>query len=161
MKNVMKKLFSLLLVGVIAVSMFSFVAPNSVDAAEAKPSKGTVYLKQNAKWSLILDGYYFVYFYDASGKLISNPATRIFVKHDARYPIPENATSVVVKVQKGDWLTGAIDKVLVGRLKFNLNEASTDSTGSINVLGHGSNVNAYTSQSTTGCWQYVGEVYHD
>ena len=34
MKNVMKKVFSLLLVGVVAVSMFGFITPNRVDAAE-------------------------------------------------------------------------------------------------------------------------------
>ena len=34
MKNVMKKVFSLLLVGVVAISMFSFITPNRVDAAE-------------------------------------------------------------------------------------------------------------------------------
>ena len=33
MKRVIKKLFSLLLVGVVAVSMFSFISPNRVDAA--------------------------------------------------------------------------------------------------------------------------------
>ena len=34
MKNVMKKVFSLFLVGVVAVSMFGFITPNRVDAAE-------------------------------------------------------------------------------------------------------------------------------
>lgn len=35
MKNVFKKVFSLLLVGVVAVSVFGFIAPNRVDATEA------------------------------------------------------------------------------------------------------------------------------
>ena len=35
MKNVFKKMFSLFLVGVVAVSMFGFIAPNRVDATEA------------------------------------------------------------------------------------------------------------------------------
>ena len=42
MKNIMKKLFSLLLVGVVAVSMFGFITPNRVDAAETNSNLGTI-----------------------------------------------------------------------------------------------------------------------
>ena len=43
MKNFVKKLFSLLLVGVVAISMFSFVAPTNVEAAEETSFRGVVY----------------------------------------------------------------------------------------------------------------------
>lgn len=39
MKNVMKKVFSLLLVGIVAISMFSFITPNRVDAAETNATE--------------------------------------------------------------------------------------------------------------------------
>ena len=39
MKNVMKKVFSLLLVGVVAVSMFGFITPNRIDAAETNATE--------------------------------------------------------------------------------------------------------------------------
>ena len=42
MKNIMKKLFSLLLVGVVAVSMFGFITPNNVDAAETNGCAGKI-----------------------------------------------------------------------------------------------------------------------
>ena len=41
MKNIIKKMFSLLLVGVVAVSMFGFIVPNRVDAAEADINSGS------------------------------------------------------------------------------------------------------------------------
>ena len=53
MKNIIKKMFSLLLVGVVAVSMFGFIAPNRVDAAEAdinsRPRR-TVTIESRAKF---------------------------------------------------------------------------------------------------------------
>ena len=38
----MKKVFSLLLVGVVTISMFSFITPNRVDATETKAKKETI-----------------------------------------------------------------------------------------------------------------------
>ena len=40
MKNFIKKLFSLVLVGVVTVSMFSFIRPNRVDAIEESNASG-------------------------------------------------------------------------------------------------------------------------
>ena len=64
MKNVVKKLFSLLLVGVVAISMFSFVAP-PVEAAETAEagSNGTLIIKNEAAYTA---GFY-VTFYSFSG----------------------------------------------------------------------------------------------
>ena len=49
MKSVMKKLFSLLLVVVITVSMFGFVAPPSVEAAEANASRDKIIITSFVK----------------------------------------------------------------------------------------------------------------
>ena len=47
MGNIIKKLLSLLLVSVVAVSMFSFIAPNRVDAVETNENSGILYIEQN------------------------------------------------------------------------------------------------------------------
>ena len=44
MKSVIKKLFSLLLVGVVTVSMFGFVKPNCVEAIEANDKSETIHI---------------------------------------------------------------------------------------------------------------------
>ena len=64
MKNVVKKLFSLLLVGVVAISMFSFVAPpaEAAEAAEAG-SNGTLIINQSG----IYKAGFHVTFYDSVG----------------------------------------------------------------------------------------------
>ena len=47
MGNIIKKLLSLLLVSVVAVSMFSFIAPNRVDAVETNENSGILCIEQN------------------------------------------------------------------------------------------------------------------
>ena len=156
MKNVMKKLFSLLLVGVIAVSMFSFVAPNSVDAKEAKPSRGTVYVYQNAMWSTFRNAKYFVYFYNASGNKISSHSVHLYVKKGAHFPIPLEAKTVTIEVQSA--MLGGISWETVVNHKFELVENSESLEGSISVTGHGSGFGPYTAQNSTGCWKYAGQI---
>ena len=159
MKNIMKKLFSLLLVGVVAVSMFGFIAPNSVDAKEEKPSKGEVHLKQCAMWDFFYtDGEYIVKFYGASGNVISTPSTKLgcMIHTEHTFPIPVETKSAVVTVKKVIPFTGKY--VVVDRLKFELNEKSTSSTGVISVEGHGANQSANVAQRTTGCWKYAGKI---
>ena len=63
MKNIVKKLFSLLLVGVVAISMFSFVAPTNAEAAEAD-SYGTLSIRNWASFT----ARFHVTFYDSCGK---------------------------------------------------------------------------------------------
>ena len=60
LKNVVKKLFSLLLVGVVAISMFSFVAPTNAEAAETD-SYGTLSI---SNWALFTASFH-VTFYDS------------------------------------------------------------------------------------------------
>ena len=161
MKNVMKKLFSLLLVGVVAVSMCGFIAPNSVDAAEVKPSKGEIHLKQADWWSAFgTDGRYFVKFYNASGQLIGDKLASLrAVKEPSKdFPIPVETNSVVIEIKKGSPLVGDLDFRLVTCLKFTLDETSTDSIGSISLEGQGINTRASVAQSTTGCWKYAGTI---
>ena len=47
MGNIIKKLLSLLLVSVVAVSMFNFIAPNRVDAVETNKNSGILCIEQN------------------------------------------------------------------------------------------------------------------
>ena len=53
MKNVFKKMFSLLLVGVVAVSMFGFIKLNCVEAAEAhgEDNKGLIVVNNSSEWA--------------------------------------------------------------------------------------------------------------
>ena len=44
MKNVIKRLFSLLLVGVVTVSMFGFIKPSCVEATEANGKSETIHI---------------------------------------------------------------------------------------------------------------------
>ena len=65
MKNVIKKAFSLLLVSVVAVSMFSFITPNRVDA-KVELSKDYVYVFfRDLKG--VKPGYYTITFLDIDG----------------------------------------------------------------------------------------------
>ena len=63
MKNVIKKMLSLLLVGVVTVSMFSFITPNRVDA-EVKFLRYFVHVVAKAPGRGGQDGYYNISFFD-------------------------------------------------------------------------------------------------
>ena len=152
----MKKLFSLLLVGIVAISMFGFIAPNNVDAAEAKPSKGIVRLEHTGGWV----GRYFIRFYDASGKRMGNEIKRVMTARRAghggkEYSIPLEAKSVIVETQA--WVVGYHR---VNLNKFELSENNDSATGFIFVRGCNAVNNIDTSVNATGCWKYAGKVYH-
>lgn len=152
MKNVMKKLFSLLLVGIVAISMFGFIAPNNVDAAEAKPSKGIVRLEHTGGWI----GRYFIRFYDASGKQMGREIGKVLTAGLGKeYSIPLEAKSVIVETQV--WAFGYHR---VNLNKFELSENNDSSTGFIFVRGCNAVNNIDTSVNATGCWKYAGKVYH-
>ena len=71
MKNVIKKAFSLLLVSVVAVSMFSFITPNRVDA-KVELSKDYVYVFfKELDQGIKKPGYYTIKFFYPNGKLIT------------------------------------------------------------------------------------------
>ena len=73
MKNFIKKLFSLLLVGVVTVSMFSFIRPNRVDAIEesnkSERNLGT-FIVEEIPCRALYTIYCSVICYNASGKEI-------------------------------------------------------------------------------------------
>ena len=152
MKNVMKKLFSLLLVGVVAVSMFGFIAPNNVDAAEAEPSKGNVYFQQNGFYT----GNYIASFYDASGKLIGSRNTgRMYAGQSRRYAIPEETKTLTVKTK----IRSIFHWDNVGLFKFVLNESKLPEGGTVSVTGKGDLlIMAYFIPSSTGCWKCAGQT---
>lgn len=153
MKNFMKKLFLLLLVGVIAVSMFGFIAPNRVDAKEAKPSRGNVCVGLEFGTGYVMK--YNIIFYDTSGKQID----KIIQKYGLvggiykNYSIPEKAGSIIVEAQKLPitfrWKTVACHK-------FELIKNSKFSEGNISVVGTGRTLDhAKTTPKGNGCWKCV------
>ena len=100
MKNVIKKMFSLLLVGVVAVSMFGFIAPNRVDAAEANAFRGSVLVKtEYSKNAYIISST--VEFLNASGETIKIPRHKHLdgrKSEHVEYKIPADAKKVKVNV---------------------------------------------------------------
>lgn len=73
MKNFIKKLFSLLLVGVVTVSMFSFIRPNRVDAIEESNKSGKnlgTFIVEEIPCRALYTIYCSVVCYNASGKEI-------------------------------------------------------------------------------------------
>ena len=101
MKNVVKKLFSLLLVGVVAISMFSFVAPPPAEAAEAAEagSNGTLILNQRG---LCKTGFH-VTFYDYLKKNLGEYDTGCLKGGNTRkFKIPKNTYNVHVYVAVAD-----------------------------------------------------------
>ena len=151
MKNVMKKLFSLLLVGVVAVSMFGFIAPNNVDAAEAEPSKGTVYFHQKGSGYI---GNYIASFYDASEKLICSYNTgRMYVGQSRSYAIPKETKTLTVQTKTRLPFHWENAKTFI----FGLNEGKESLGGSVSVTGKGALISTVDFiPSSTGCWEYVG-----
>ena len=86
MKNVIRKAFSLLLVSVVAVSMFSFITPNRVDA-EVYFSNDYIGVSSS---SLFIDvvgakpGYCAIKFFYPNGNLIAESRKSIKCSHDSR-----------------------------------------------------------------------------
>lgn len=148
----MKKLFSLLLVGIVAISMFAFIAPNSVDATEAEPSKGTVYVKNATEKS----GYgvrFVVDFYDASGNNIGCYKSNYLSRTEKKCcTIPQEAKSVTVltakKVNRSTWDN-------VSSFVFKLDKSNDSLDGSIQVNAIGDLLkSADFTYSSTGCWKF-------
>lgn len=81
MKNVIKKAFSLLLVSVVAVSMFSFITPNRVDAkVELSDSYVQVDDILFAHDADAKPGYYTIKFFGIDGKLLAESSK--FIKYN-------------------------------------------------------------------------------
>ena len=100
MKNVIKKMFSLLLVGVVAVSMFGFVAPNRVDAAETDALEGSVLVKTTCSENAYIISST-VEFLTDSGKTIKIPMRKHLDGRKSEcveYKIPKDARTVKVNV---------------------------------------------------------------
>ena len=98
MKNVVKKLFSLLLVGVVTVSMFSFVAPTNAEAAETD-SYGTLIINQRG---VCKTGFH-VTFYDYLKKNLGEYDTGCLnVGNTRKFKIPKNTYNVHVYVAVAD-----------------------------------------------------------
>ena len=156
MKNVVKKLFSLLLVGVVAISMFSFVAPPPAEAVEETPSKGTIIFK----FISLIDGRcsadYAVDFYGDDDYYISSQPIHFHLatfgkKKTVRYNIPAEAKIVVIK----DFWSGQA----WGR--FKLEESSEFSSGCISAVVKRSGgfimhrERWSKSSESSGCWKQI------
>ena len=118
MKNVIKKMFSLLLVGVVAVSMFGVIAPNRVNAAETNANLGKVRLETvpNPKFDRHHRLIFSVEFLNKSGKPIGERAESDLNIHDGEsreVEIPSKTKSIMIYKTYRDRNT-----ILMGWYKF-------------------------------------------
>ena len=158
MKNVIKKLFSLLLIGVVAVSMFSFIVPNHIDAEEEIPRGIVVLILRNMAiyYEGVASVNYSVEFYDvldnATEKLICSQSVSLSNDGVDRKPvlwrgyIPAKAKVVVIGT--GKWWKCC---------KFKLDESSKFSTGFIEVtsINQARNKGIYIRSRSSGYWKQV------
>ena len=101
MRNILKKTFSLLLIGVVTVSMFSFTTPNRVDAV------GTPFIvlkiEKDKRFTNIAhkkDGYVICKFFDRDGKCFDKDGGDINFKlgdNVQRIDLPSNTKKIEVE----------------------------------------------------------------
>ena len=93
MKNIIKKMFSLLLVGVVAVSMFGFIAPNRVDAEETNVvNNGMLYFESGPK----IDAFNVKFCVDYASKVKKEENIKLKPNEIISIPIPLYIDSVVI-----------------------------------------------------------------
>ena len=93
MKNIIKKMFSLLLVGVVTVSMFGFIAPNRVDAEETNVvNNGMLYFESGPK----IDAFNVKFCVDYLSKVKKEENIKLKPNEIISMPIPINVDSVVI-----------------------------------------------------------------
>ena len=157
MKNFAKKLFSLLLVGVVTVSMFSFVAPPPVEAVEETPSRGTVIFKfvnlLDAERSAegIVDFYGDDDYYSSQPISLHCRGYGIFSERKTVcYNIPAEAKIVVLRDGCRRWIVWG---------NFKLDESSEFSSGCIRAVVECSGVRHFERRSkrieSSGCWKQI------
>ena len=98
MKNVMKKVFSLFLVGVVAVSIFGFVAPTRAEAV-GENSRGIVKLANNTNCKALFK----VKFYNKNFELIVDRYAKLEANDNNGanvFTIPDNTEFILVDVKK-------------------------------------------------------------
>ncbi len=97
MKNVVKKLFSLLLVGVVAVSMFSFVAPpaEAAEAAEAN-SYGTLIIRNKAWYTAGFHVTFYNFFGGNLGEYDTGYLEGLSTRNPREFKIPKDTYRVHV-----------------------------------------------------------------
>ena len=101
MRNILKKTFSLLLIGVVTVSMFSFTTPNRVDAVGTpfillRIGKGELFSNIDHK----KDGYVICKFFDRDGKRFDERGGAISFKsgdNEQRIDLPSNTKKIEVE----------------------------------------------------------------
>ena len=93
MKNIIKKMFSLLLVGVVAVSMFGFIAPNRVGAEETNvANNGMLYFESGRR----LDAFNVKFCVDYASKIKREVIVQLNPNDSISIPIPLDIDSVVL-----------------------------------------------------------------
>ena len=139
-KNVMKKMFSLLLVGVVAISMFGFISSTRAEAAEAG-SKGTVQIYQKGLYVARFD----VNFFDGNNNEIDSSSKRLAIYQGYDIAIPDNAEYVQVDVYVYGW---GHKKTL----KFKAND-QVSSKSVINITTDGSTWDTGVNVHSCNGWQ--------
>ena len=131
------------------------------EAVEETTSRGTVYLYQNAIWSLPrCDSEWRVSFRSSSGGIIHEVKVRLNRGKGASYSIPVETKSIVITTLKPH-LKATLDTYndydFVSVRKFEWIESSKSLKGDIFVKGHGVNSKAHTSWKTANGWEQVAE----
>lgn len=94
----MKKIFSILLAGVVVFSILGFISPGNYVSAKEETSKGTLTIKHEVKWA----GDYKIHFYDSSGNSIGST-----IKVSS--PKNKNASKKIIKTIKIPQRTNKIE----------------------------------------------------
>ena len=111
MKNIIKKMFSLILVGMVAVSMLEFIEPNRIQAA-GEEAEIEIHIDKFSFYECPFEGHYDLLFFNNKGKLVGAVhkyvgATKRVLK-DERFLFNKNTTikfeAVIPMGFKSKWL---------------------------------------------------------
>lgn len=96
MKNIMKNVFSLFLVGVVSFSMFNFIVPNRVEAVEEN-SKGILKIIHRGPYS----AHFIISFYNEKCEEVEKIEMELTMFEDRDYVIPSDTESIIVEIFNG------------------------------------------------------------
>lgn len=136
-------MFSLLLVGVVAISMFGFISPSRVEAAE-EGSRGTIEVSQKGLYVARFD----VKFFDNNNNEIDSSSKSLAIYQGYDIAIPDNAEYVQVDVYVYGFFKWDHKKTL----KFKAND-QVSSESIINITTDGSTWDTGVNVHSCNGWQ--------
>ena len=144
MKNVMRKVVSLFLVGIVAVSMFGFIAPTRAEATEEN-SRGTVKVVNKGNYV----AFFTISFYDKTEQLIIKQRECLLELEENDFALPANANFVTVEAKAHN----GINSFIVDTVKFKLVKDDVYSEDVIIVTTSGTTTNAKVISECTSGWR--------